>query len=157
MKTVATILLLALVTVSFAHGFRPVRATAQNVALAGFDPVVIYAEGKARRGYKKFSMERDGVIWYFEDATNRKLFGMHPEMFVPEFGGYCAVGVAYGKIDEDAEPEAFVVHEGKVYFVHDQATLCAFREDPDAMIAQARKKWEAMNKAQEEASKSEDS
>ncbi|MEM8549616.1 MAG: YHS domain-containing (seleno)protein [Verrucomicrobiota bacterium] len=157
MKTLATVLLFTVFAAGFVHGFRPVRATAQNVALAGFDPVVIYAKGKARRGYKKFSIEKDGVIWYFEDATNRKLFGMHPEMFVPEFGGYCAVGVAYGNIDEDAQPEAFVVHEGKIYFVHDQATLRAFRKDPDTMIAQARAKWAEMTKAQEEASKSEDS
>lgn len=154
MKTLL-LLILAIAFAAAAYGFRPYRVSISgNVALAGYDPVVIYAQGKALRGRPEYTVVHDGVEWRFVNMTNKMLFEKHPEMFVPAFGGYCAYGVAMGQVDEKAEARAFVVRDGKVYFFHDEKMLTKWKDNPDELIAQAQAHWERMVKAGSEKDKS---
>lgn len=86
-----------------------------RVAIEGYDPVAYFTEGKAHVGSPEFSTEWDGVIWHFASAANRDLFLKTPTAYVPQFGGLCTEGVAYGEISVNLSPESFAIVDGKLY------------------------------------------
>ena len=74
----------------------------KGIALQGYDPVAYFEGGKALRGRAAISATYGGARYLFATAAHRKTFLEEPEKFVPEFGGYCVVGAAYGeKVDVD--------------------------------------------------------
>lgn len=68
-----------------------------NVAVQGYDVVSFHA-GKPVRGRTDFSTLYKGVIWRFDTRANMDLFLTNPEVFEPQYGGYCAWAVAKGKL-----------------------------------------------------------
>ncbi|WOO42751.1 YHS domain-containing (seleno)protein [Rubellicoccus peritrichatus] len=132
------------------YGFMPIRTTVNtNLALGGYDPVVYYAEEKARRGSSTYSFMYDGVEWRFENKTNKNLFMKHPDMFIPAFGGYCAYGIAEGVVVGDEDPREFVIHDGKLYFFHNAEMLNTWKKNPEAFIKKAEAEWKRLVKSGE--------
>lgn len=149
MKTLITSIF-SLFLFTTAYGFMPIRTSVNtNLALGGYDPVVYYAEEKARLGSRTYSYKYDGVEWRFENRTNLALFKKNPDMFIPAFGGYCAYGIAEGVVIGDEDPREFVVHDGKLYFFHNAQMLKAWEKDPEAFIKRAETAWKQMVKSGE--------
>ena len=59
-----------------------------------------------------------GAKWKFSTQANLELFKAKPEQYAPQYGGYCAYGVAQGYLVK-VEPEQFTVREGKLYLNYD--------------------------------------
>ncbi|MFQ5983540.1 MAG: YHS domain-containing (seleno)protein, partial [Woeseiaceae bacterium] len=70
---------------------------ANNVAIHGYDTVAYFTDGKPTKGKKDFEHVWNDARWHFASATNRDLFTANPDRYAPQFGGYCAGGLAAGE------------------------------------------------------------
>ena len=82
-------------------------------ALGGYDAVA-YFDGAAVPGRDEYELEWHGASWKFSTDKNRKKFENDPAQHAPQFGGYCAFGMGFGKASA-ADPKAFVINNSKLY------------------------------------------
>src|SRR5215203_1157939 len=85
-----------------------------RVVLKGHDPVAYFTEHKPVKGDPKINYDWDGERYLFATAANRSKFAAKPEQYAPQFGGYCTGTMARGGRAE-ADPEAFIIADGKLY------------------------------------------
>ncbi|MCU0621113.1 MAG: hypothetical protein MUC69_06390 [Gemmatimonadales bacterium] len=114
-----------------------------QLALHGYDAVAYQTESRAVRGSGDYTAVHEGAIYRFASATNRDAFKAGPSKYVPQFGGYCAMGVAVGK-KLDVDPNAFKVMNGKTYLNVNAEVQKAWLKSPDKHIATASTKWPAV-------------
>ncbi len=106
-----------------------------------WDTVAYFTEGEATKGTKDFEHSWEDATWQFASATNRDLFTANPERYAPQYGGYCALGLAAGEI-ADVDPKAFTIVEGKLYFnLNIQYRDEVWRKAPKAYFATADYNW----------------
>lgn len=85
-----------------------------DLAIQGYDPIAYFSQDKAVEGSAKFTASHEGAIYRFSSAENRDRFKADPERYAPQFGGFCAMGVALNK-KLDVDPHAFHIEDGKLY------------------------------------------
>lgn len=112
-----------------------------GVALRGYDPVSYFVAGKPQLGVEVHSFTYKGSTFRFASAENRKLFAENPEKYAPQFGGYCAFGVARGGYKVSTQPDAFAVVDGKLYLNYNADVQKQWQKDVPGYIATADKKW----------------
>jgi YHS domain-containing protein len=112
-----------------------------GVALGGYDPVA-YFDGKPLPGSANHQHESLGVTWRFASAANRARFVADPDRFTPEYGGYCALGMAHGGA-VPTDPLAYTVHQGKLYLNSNQLVRITWSYARDWMISRADPNWQA--------------
>jgi YHS domain-containing protein len=118
----------------------PVYSTFLGGAIQGYDPVAYFTEGRAVEGSRQFSHQWSGATWRFASAANRDRFAQAPEKYAPQYGGYCAYGVAGGyavKID----PQAWSVVDGKLYLNYSPAVQADWKKDVPGYIRKADTNW----------------
>lgn len=123
-----------------------------KVAIGGYDLVSYFESGKAVKGEKHLSHAFQGATYYFSSAQNLSTFQQSPEKFLPQFDGYCALAVSYGK-KLSVDPETFEVKDGKLYlFFHGKTSrgmvnsLEAWQKDEDRLLKKAEKYWPDVKK-----------
>lgn len=84
-----------------------------NIAVQGYDVVSFHA-GKPVKGRADFSTLYKGASWRFDTRANMDLFLTNPEVFTPQYGGYCAWAVAKGKL-APGKAAHWHVEDGKLY------------------------------------------
>lgn len=112
-------------------------------AIKGYDPVAYFSEGKAVQGVRQFSLHWQNTEWHFASAANLKAFEADPEKYAPQFGGYCAFGVAQGYAPA-TDPTAFTIADGKLYLNYNHKVSDKWNGDRDAYIAQGKQNWPAL-------------
>ncbi|BAQ16790.1 YHS domain-containing (seleno)protein [Methyloceanibacter caenitepidi] len=115
-----------------------------RVALRGVDAVALATGLKVADGYAKHAAVRDGVAYYFETADAQKAFEAAPEKYMPQYGGFCAFGVAIGK-KLDAAPRYADIVDGKLYVFLNAGAFEKYKEDKAGTLAKAEKNWPAMH------------
>jgi YHS domain-containing protein len=111
-----------------------------GVAIGGADPVAYFTMGKPVQGVAEFKTDWNGVTWQFSSAANRDAFVAEPTKYAPQFGGYCAVGAAFGKkVPIDASQ--FKIVEGKLYLNSGEKAQSLFLGDEKGTIAKATGNW----------------
>ena len=85
-----------------------------DLAIKGYDPVAYFTKNMAVEGSAKYTATHDGAIYRFASAANRDKFNADAAKYAPQFGGYCAMGVALNK-KLDVDPQAFHIENGKLY------------------------------------------
>ena len=116
---------------------------AHGVALGGYDPVAYFESGKPSRGVATISASYGGARYLFATAAHRRSFLKNPKIYLPEFGGFCAVGAAFGE-KVDVDPETGQVVSGKLYLNNNQRALEIFNKDQPGTIAKAKGNWPAV-------------
>jgi YHS domain-containing protein len=116
----------------------------ENGAIDGFDPVSYFSENRAERGSPDFTATWNGAVWHFTTREHRDLFVSDPERYAPQYGGFCALGMAHGG-DVPTNPEAWTIWNGKLYLNMIKEVSITWRYNPDKLIARADEKWAAMN------------
>jgi len=111
-----------------------------NVAIEGYDPVAYFTMNKAVKGSEEITHKWLGAVWQFSSKEHRDLFVSEPISYAPQYGGYCADGMAYGTTTANLEPQAFRIIEGKLYLNHDQGAAAEIEEIP-GQIAKADAMW----------------
>ncbi len=67
-----------------------------GVAIDGFDPVAYFEDHKAVKGLPSLSHVYKGSTFLFASPAHLAVFVQMPERFAPQFGGFCAYGIAEG-------------------------------------------------------------
>src|SRR5262245_42049426 len=81
-----------------------INVDAHGLALGGYDPVAYFDTGKPTHGVAKIDASYEGARYLFASEAHRKAFLSDPNKYLPEFGGFCAVGTSFGqKVDIDPE------------------------------------------------------
>lgn len=111
-----------------------------NLAIAGYDAVAYFTEGRPVEGKKEFSVEYGGAQWRFSSAAHLALFNADPIAYAPAYGGYCAWAVAQGDT-ASAEPDLWTIHEGKLYLNYSRSVNQTWKADMEAFIEQADAHW----------------
>lgn len=110
-----------------------------NLAVQGYDVVSFYS-GKPVPGKEKFVVRYMGADWQFSTQANRDLFQMNPEVFLPQYGGYCAWALAKGRLAKGSA-EHFYVEDGKLYLNFNDRIKRRWDRDRDNFIDRADGNW----------------
>lgn len=116
-----------------------INVDAGHVILKGYD-TVSYFQGKPALGNKRFAVEHGGATYYFASAKNMKTFQRNTAHYVPQFGGFCAMGVALGK-KLDVDPNSYKVVDGKLYLNVNADVFKKWAEDVPGNIIKANVNW----------------
>ena len=73
-------------------------------------------------------------------AENRDRFAAEPEKFAPQYGGYCAYGVAKGSAAK-IDPEAWHIVRGKLYLNYSKGIQMKWVDNQVKYITAADKNW----------------
>jgi hypothetical protein len=117
-----------------------VTTDSSGVAIKGYDTVAYFTEGQAIKGNPEFAFSWQDAQWYFSNARHRDLFAANPELYAPQFGGYCANGLSKGKVVA-ADPEEWTIVDGKLYIKFNRSARDSWRQDKTAKIKKAEEKW----------------
>lgn len=127
---------------------RPAAAAAEifatgGIAIHGTDPVAYFTENRAVDGAAKHALMWMGATWYFASAANMAKFEADPHKFAPQYGGYCAYAASKGAVATSV-PEAFTIHEGKLYLNFSTGVRSIWRQDIPGNVAAADANWPAI-------------
>lgn len=111
-----------------------------RLMLKGYDPVGYFTDGRHEPGNPKIKAEHEGVVYRFVSEENRALFLRAPARYVPQFGGYCSNGIAYG-IPWGGEPETWKVIDGRLYIFGGKESMNYFLMDEKANLERAHRYW----------------
>ncbi len=120
---------------------RPVFVDA-GYAIHGIDPVAYFRKNAPVAGNDAYRLMWRNAIWRFENASNMAAFESAPRAFAPRYGGYCALSLASGAWS-DSQPEAWAIHEGRLYLTHAVVARDHWLRDPEQFIASADVHWRA--------------
>lgn len=115
-----------------------------GIALRGDDTVALATGLKVKPGHAKHTVEHDGVAYYFSSEETKKQFEANPERYMPQYGGFCAFGVAIGK-KLDAAPRFADIVDGKLYVFLNAVAFEKYKEDKAGTLAKAEKNWPGMH------------
>jgi YHS domain-containing protein len=123
------------------------EAVAKRVALQGYDPVAYFTKGRPEKGSAEFAASFDGATYWFSNDEHRTRFVTDPDRYAPQFGGFCAINIARGEKYE-ADPEAWVIADGKLYVFGAKEGVPIFRQQAPGIIAEAKQHWPEMRRTQ---------
>jgi hypothetical protein len=121
--------------------FATYNVDSDKVAIHGYDTVAYFIEGKPMQGKDEFEQVWEDARWQFASATNLELFKANPERYAPQFGGYCAGGLAVGEY-ADGDPKLFTIVDDKLYFIKNEHFLERWGQAPEAHIEFAEYNWD---------------
>ncbi|MBR0697564.1 YHS domain-containing (seleno)protein [Bradyrhizobium lablabi] len=116
----------------------PSLATELPLAIQGYDPVAYFTDGRPTRGMPDFEYQWDEHTYRFASAHHRELFKADSVRYAPQFGNYCAMALALGKI-VTADPENWLISDNKLYVFGSPAPKGPelFQKDATGNIAKA--------------------
>lgn len=116
-----------------------------GVAIRGYDAVAYWTEGKPVEGSETFKVDWEGAAWHFASQANADLFKADPVKYAPQYGGYCAYGVAQDALVK-IEPENWTIVEDKLYLNFNDGVQGKFDKDVLRFIKSADSKFEELLK-----------
>ena len=119
---------------------KPQHPARINVMLKGYDPVAYFKQGKAVRGKRSIWSTYNGVTYFFASEADKADFEQNPKKFEPQYGGFCANGMAKGN-KTPSDPTVFHVHKGKLHLFETPAAKAEFTNDPDGKISKGDSNW----------------
>jgi hypothetical protein len=111
-----------------------------GLAISGFDPLAYFVDHKALMGSPDLELKLDGTVWQFRNSGNMAAFAAHPDIYMPQFGGYDPVAIARGA-SVPGHPLFWAVVGQRLYLFYDAAARTAFLADPGGIIERAAHKW----------------
>ena len=111
-----------------------------GVAIKGYDPVAYFTEKMPVKGNSDFEYEWSGAKWRFASARNLEMFKGNPEKYAPQYGGFCAYGVANGYLVK-VDPEAWTVYEDRLYLNYSLKVREQWKQDIPGNIRKADANW----------------
>ncbi len=123
-----------------ALGAGELNLDSSGLALKGYDPVAYFTEQKPVQGKPGFSAKHEGATYRFASAANRDAFAAAPAKYAPQYGGYCAYGVASG-YKVSIEPDAWTIHDGKLYLNYSQSVRRRWSSDIPGYVRKAEEQW----------------
>ena len=123
---------------------KPVNAVADGddarVMLKGHDVVAYFTQGRHALGSSQLKSVYEGVTFRFTSAEHKALFDANPEKYQPEYGGYCANGIAYG-IPWGGDADTWRIIDGRLFINGGLGSKAAFELDLKRNIELADRYW----------------
>lgn len=138
LRLLSTLVLVAAATVAKEKTL--VNADTNSVVLHGYDPVAYFTEHAAVKGDPKYKATYKGTTFYFASDADKKLFKKDPAKYSPQYGGYCAMAVSMGQL-EDADPRMFTIHNDKLLVQRNEKAHQMFMANPDMLHQKADQQW----------------
>jgi len=138
-KSIAIVASFAISSVTFAADI-DVSTDANDLAIHGYDAVSYFTDSKATKGNQKYTATYKSAIYQFSSEENRNQFKQSPEKFAPQFGGFCAMGVALNK-KLDTDPTAWKIVDGKLYLNLNKAVQKKWLSDVPGHLTTANRVW----------------
>jgi YHS domain-containing protein len=133
-----------MVTQSPGQGLSPVNAVSEgddkHLILKGHDVVAYFTDKADREGSPAIKSVYKGVTFRFATPEHKALFDKSPEKYIPQFGGYCTNGIAYG-IPWGGDTDVWEIFDGKLYMFGGRGSHDAFMLDVPRNMALANKYW----------------
>ncbi len=126
-------------------GTRLIAVDQANQAIHGYDPVAYFTVGEAKPGSDEFTTEWAGATWRFAMAEHKAAFEADPEKYAPQYGGYCAWGVAAKNDLFDVDPNAWRVVDGKLYLNYNAEVQSSWVEDIPGFITKGDQNWPTLS------------
>jgi YHS domain-containing protein len=118
-----------------------VNVDGKGVILKGYDAVAYFKQGKALKGDPAIESTYQGVTYLFASVANKADFDKNLAKYVPQYGGFCAYGVANEVLSNTEDVKAFTVYKGKLYLCGNQDALKSFKAGINENIAKADAYW----------------
>lgn len=142
MKAILATTALALLTAA-APGFASDLvnvAGASKIAVGGYDTVAFFTDARPVNGSPFISASYQGATYLFASEEHKKLFTDNPGKYVPQYGGFCAFGVAIDKLFP-VDITTWQVRNGKLYLNLNADILKKFNAEFDGNVAKADRNW----------------
>jgi YHS domain-containing protein len=111
-----------------------------RVMLKGADVVAYFTDAQYKQGNPSIKSVYEKITFYFASEENKRRFDAEPMKYVPQYGGYCANGTAYG-IPWGGDADTWRVIDGKLYIFGGAQSRDAFLLDPQKNLALANQYW----------------
>ena len=122
-------------------GYKP-----NGIAIRGYDTVAYFTQSKPVKGSDQFTTEWQGATWKFSSQEHLDLFNADQEAYAPQYGGYCAYGIAVDSLVK-IEPDLWSIIDGKLYLNYNDKFNNRWKKDIPGYIAKADAKFEALLKS----------
>jgi YHS domain-containing protein len=116
-----------------------------GLAIDGYDPVAYFTEKKPVKGSPEFPADFQGAIFLFASAAHRDTFAADPDRYAPQYGGYCAYGMAKG-YKASIDPAAFSVVGDKLYLNYSETVRSQWLTNILGYIRKADANWPEVQK-----------
>lgn len=117
-----------------------VNTDEKGIALHGYDPVAYFTVGAPTKGNASFTAKYEGASYFFASAENLQKFKANPAAFAPQFGGFCAMGIALEK-KLDGDPAVWKIVDGKLYLNVNADVSVAWQRDIPGNLEKANDYW----------------
>jgi len=114
------------------------------LALRGADPTALAGALTVAPGDAAYAYDHDGVAYYFASEAARERFAAEPSRYLPQYGGFCAFGVAIDR-KLDADPHYADIVDGKLYLFLNAVAFGKYLDDKEGVLAKAEENWPAMH------------
>jgi YHS domain-containing protein len=121
----------------------PTNLDARGVAIHGHDPVAYLVDARPVAGRPEHQVTVGAATYWFASEANLQAFKADPSKYEPQYGGYCAYGVAQG-YKPDIDPTAFRIVDGKLYLNLSPAVQKRWVEDIPGHISRANQNWTSL-------------
>lgn len=111
-----------------------------DLMLGGHDPVSYFTGTLPQRGNPALKAQHGQGTYYFANAANLAAFRAAPDRYVPQYGGFCAKGVAYA-IRAGGDPLVYEVRDGRLFIFAVPYARDYWRTDAPDFIAKADGYW----------------
>jgi YHS domain-containing protein len=109
-------------------------------AINGYDPVGYFEKEMPVKGLPEFQYHWRGATWNFASTENRQRFAANPELYAPQYGGYCAYGMSNG-YKAPTDPEAWTIVGGKLYLNYNSDVRNEWFATKEERIVKANANW----------------
>lgn len=145
----STLVTSALLVSSFSFAANiEVNANDNDIAIKGYDTVSYFTKGGPTKGSNEFTAAYNGVIYQFASANNRDLFKASPAKYAPQYGGFCAMGVAMNQ-KFDTDPTAWHIRGDKLYLNLNKDVQTKWLTDVPGYLATAQGNWNGIKRLTE--------
>ena len=102
-----------------------------------------------RRGRQTDQLERTDALVQLrpcraQSKANRDAFAADPARYAPQYGGFCAFGMA-GGYKAAGDPVAFSVVDGKLYLNYNRDVQKQWTTDVPGFVSKADRNWPAVS------------
>lgn len=122
----------------------PPNVDKNGVGIQGYDPVAFFTDGKPVLGKEEFHATYHGVTYRFASAEHQAMFKKDSAKYEPQFGGYCAYGVAKGHTSP-VKVDAFQIVDGRLLMQYDTGVRDTFNKDQKENLENADKTWPTLS------------
>ncbi len=113
---------------------------ASRIAINGFDPVAFFTDARPVNGSPSITATHQGATYFFATEEHKDLFTSDPGKYAPQYGGFCAYGVALDALFP-VDISTWQIRDDRLYLNLNHDILAEFNADFPGSVAKADRNW----------------